>query len=179
MKRLISMAMFTGCLLPIPAHIRAQDCSNLTNYDLRGTYTMSGSGYADLSKMLQGVPGVPAGLVPISWVGAHTYDGVGSGTGWVTLVAGGTQMTAKLTDMKYSINPDCSLLASFSLQVNELQGIKIGPFSRVQVVVQKASGMWWMPLGLEIHMIFAGTAPGTPAGAGVDSGIAYRISMQH
>ncbi len=178
MKRL-SMALFAACLLAIPAAVQAQNCSNLTNYDLRGTYTMSGSGYVDLPKLLQGIPGLPTGLIPMSWVGAHTYDGVGSGTGWVTLVAGGTQMTAKLTDLKYSIQPDCSVPASFSMQINELQGMKVGPFARIQVVVVKQEGMSWMPPAIEIHMILAGAAPGAPTAPGLDSGVAHRISLQY
>ena len=179
MKRLVSLAMFCACLLAAVPVVRAQDCSSITNYDLRGTYTMSGSGVVDLSKFFQGVPGMPpmpAGFVPMSWVGAHTYDGAGGGTGWVTFVAAGTQMTAKLTDLKYSIKADCSLAGSFSMQINELPGVKIGPISRAQVVVIKP-GAPFAPLAVEIHMIFAGGAPGAAPTAGVDSGVAYRISM--
>jgi len=182
MQRILFVTMLGACLLAISPVAKAQDCSNISNYDLRGTYTMSGSGYVDLSKFFQGVPGLPpmpSGFVPMSWVGAHTYDGVGGGTGWVTFVAAGTQMTAKLTDMKYSIKPDCSLSGSFSMQINELQGLKIGPISRVQVVVINPDVMPWMPPAVEVHMMFAGGAPGAPAGAAVDSGVAHRISLQH
>jgi hypothetical protein len=181
MKRLVSLTMFGACLLAVSPVVRGQDCSNITNYDLRGTYTMSGSGVVDLSKFFQGVPGLPAlptGFVPMSWVGAHTYDGFGAGTGWVTFVAAGMQMSAKLTDLKYSIKPDCSLAGSFSMQINELQGVKIGPISRVQVVVIKP-GWPWIPPAVEVHMMFAGGAPGAVPGAAVDSGVAYRISMDH
>ena len=176
MNRFVTVTMWSTCLLAAAPVVGAQDFSNISNYDLRGTYTMSGSGYVDLSMFFQGVPGLPplpTGYVPMSWVGAHTYDGAGGGTGWVTFVAAGTQMTAKLTDMKYSIKPDCSLAGSFSMQINELQGLKIGPFSRVQVVVMKPGS------AVEIHMMFAGTAPGMPPGAGLDSGVAYRISVQY
>lgn len=181
MKRLISLTIFGACLLVVAPVALAQDCASITNYDLRGTYTMSGSGVVDLSRFFQGVPGMPpmpTGFVPMSWVGAHTYDGAGGGTGWVTFVAAGTQMTAKLTDLKYSIKADCSLAGSFSMQINELQGVKIGPISRVQVVVIKP-GMPFTDPAVEIHMMFAGGAPGAAPTAGVDSGVAYRISMEH
>jgi len=182
MNGMVSVTMFSACLLAVTPAVRAQDCSNISNFDLRGTYTMSGSGYVDLSKFFQGVSGLPpmpTGFVPMSWVGAHTYDGIGGGTGWVAFVAAGTQMTAKLTDMKYSIKPDCSLSGSFSMEINELPGLKLGPFSRVQVVVIKPDAIPWMPPAVEIHMMFAGAAPGAPTGSGIDSGVAYRISLQH
>lgn len=64
------------------------------------------------------------------------------------------------------------------MQINELQGVKIGPVSRVQVVVIKP-GMPSMAPAVEIHMMFAGGAPDAAPAAGVDSGVAYRISMKH
>jgi hypothetical protein len=64
--------MFAGCLVILSAAVQAQDCSNWSNWDLRGTYTMSGSGFIDLSKVLPG-SGLPSGMIPMTWVGAHTY----------------------------------------------------------------------------------------------------------
>ena len=180
MKQIVSVAVFGAVLLASPP-IGAQDCSALTNYDLRGTYTMSGSGYMDLSKFLSGIPGLPplpTGFVPFSWVGAHTWDGVGGGSGWVSLNVAGNQMNASFVGLKYSINPNCAIDVSFSMKINELQGVTVGPVSRLMVPVMKQEGAWGMPPALELHMIFAGTAPGT-AGVGLDSGVSYRISMQH
>jgi len=176
MKRIVSVAMFAAGLLAVSEGARAQDCSNLTNYDLRGTYTMSGSGWIDLSKMLAGVPGLPTlptGFIPLSWVGAPTWNGAGGGGGWVSVNAGGNQMSASFVGMKYSIKSDCSIQASFSMKINELGGITIGPFPRLMVPVVKPDG------ALELRMIFLGTPPGAPTGPSVDSGVAYRISLQY
>ena len=179
MKRLISMAMFVTCLLAASAVVRAQDCGNLTIYDVRGTYTMSGSGWVDLSKLLAGIPGLPplpTGFIPMSWVGTSTLDGAGGGGGSVIFNGGGNQMSASIVNKKYSMKPDCTIQESFSLKINELPGVTVGPITRLAVPVLKQQA--WMPLGLELHMIWQGTAPGTPPGAVVDSGVAYRISMQ-
>jgi hypothetical protein len=183
MKRIVSVAIF-ACLLAISPAVRAQSCSYLTNYDLRGTYTMSGSGWVDLSKFLAGIPGLPplpAGFIPMSWVGTETLDGVGGGNGWVSFNGGGNQMSASFVNKKYSIQPDCTVQASFSLKINGLPGNPvIGPFSRLMVPVVKYEGFSsWMPWVLELHMIWQGTAPGTPTGPVVDSAIAHRISMQY
>ncbi|MGA2184441.1 MAG: hypothetical protein ABSH47_15575 [Bryobacteraceae bacterium] len=182
MKRVISVTIFGACLLAISPAIRAQNCSYLTTVDLRGTYTMSGSGWIDLSKFLAGIPGLPplpTGLIPMSWVGAHTWDGAGGGGGWVSINAAGNQMSASFVGLKYSINPDCSIPVSFSMKINELPGVTVGPVSRLMVPVAKYDGLSWMPWALELHMMTVGTAPGTSPGPGIDSGVAYRISMQY
>jgi len=174
MKRIVSVTMFSACLLAVSPVVRAQDCSNLTNYDYRGTYTISGSGWADVSKLLAGIPGLPpmpAGFVPMSWLGVETLDGHGGATGWVSVNSAGTQMSASFVDKTYSVQPDCSLRVTFSMKINELPGNPvIGPFLRIMVPVFK-------PGSLELHMIWKGNAPGAPTGPAVDSGIAYRISM--
>jgi len=180
MKKVVSVVMFAASLLAVSEGVRAQDCSSLTNSDLRGTYTMSGSGWIDLSKFLAGIPGLPplpTGFIPMSWVGAHTLDGIGSGSGWVSFNGGGNQMSASLVGMKYSIKPDCSAQVSFSMKINELpQSVPpLGPFTRLVVPVLKQDGRW--PPPLELHLIWQGTAPGAPTSPAIDSGVAYRIAM--
>jgi len=174
MKRVLSATVFSACLLAVSPVVRAQNCSNLTNYDYRGTYTMLGSGWADVSKLLAGIPGlppVPTGFVPMSWVGLTVFDGRGGATGWVSVNSAGTQMSASFVNKTYSVQPDCSIRVTFSMKINELPGNPvIGPFQRIMVPVFK-------PDSLELHMTFAGNAPGAPGGAAVDSGVAYRISM--
>lgn len=184
MKRIVSLAMFVACLLAVSPVVRAQDCSNWSNADLRGTYTMSGSGWIDLSKFLAGIPGLPplpTGFIPMSWVGVVTLDGAGGGGGWVSFNGGGNQMSASIVNKKYSIKPDCTIQESFSLKINELPPSvpPIGPITRLVVPVVKQEGWRWMPPALELHMIWQGTAPGTPTGPGIDSGVAYRISLQY
>jgi hypothetical protein len=170
MKRLVSVTMVATCLLVFSPAVTAQDCSNWSNSTVQGTYTMSGSGFIDLSKVLPGM-GLPSGLIPMSWVGAHTYDGSGGGTGWVSFNAGGSQLNAQLVGLTYAMQSDCSLQSTFSMKVKEL-GITVGPFPRLEVVVTK-------PGALELHMILVGNGPGKPPAAGLDLGVAYRISTQY
>ncbi len=174
----LTIVLLGLALCPIAA---AQDCGHVTNYDLRGTYTMSGSGFIDLSKLLAGIPGLPpmpVGLVPFSWVGAHTYNETGGGTGWVSMNAAGNQLNATFVGLKYSIGANCRVEASFSLQIAELGGAVVGPISRVLVPVFRPAPDWWAPAQVELHMIVEGPAPGTP-GAGLDNGVAYRISTTY
>jgi hypothetical protein len=182
MKQLVSVTILGACLLAIAAVASAQDCSTLTNYALRGSYTMSGSGWVDLSKLLAGVPGLPplpTGFAPVSWVGAFTFNGTGGGTGWAYHNSGGFQMSGPLVGLKYAINnADCSIHASFSVKSNELPGVTAGPFSLLMVPVLKQDGMWWGAPALELHMTTGGAAPGAPPAGLVQSGVAYRISMQ-
>jgi len=183
MKRLVSVVMFGACLLAISPWVSAQDCSNLTNYDFRGTYTMSGGGWIDLSKYLAGIPGLPplpTGFIPMTWVGAFTLDGVGGGGGWVTFNGGGNQMSAQIVGGKYSIAPNCAFTLTFSMKINELPPAvpALGPFTRLVTPVIRQEGTSWMHPAIELHAIWQGTAPGAPTGPVVDSGVAYRISMQ-
>ena len=182
MKRLMSVTIFVACLLAVSPIIRAQDC-NFTTWDLRGTYTMQGSGWIDLSKVLAGVPGLPplpTGFVPMSWVGTHTYDGVGGGGGSLIVNAGGIQLSASFVGLKYSIGPNCSVQASFSMKMNELPQTlpPLGPVTRLLVPVWKQYGLWGMPPALELHMIWQGAVPGASPSPVVDSGVSYRISTQ-
>jgi len=164
MKSFVSFTLFAACILAGPSAGRAQDCSSWRNWDLRGTYTMSGSGWIDLSKL---VPSLPAGTIPMSWAGAHSYNGTGGGTGWVSLNAGGVQMTITFVNLTYQMNADCSVSVSYSLKIKELNNAVIGPTSRVLVVGGS-------PTTLELRGITVGAGPGMP----VDLLTSQRISMQ-
>jgi hypothetical protein len=170
MKRIVSAAMLAAGLLAVAPLVRAQDCYNVSSFHLRGTYVGASSGWMDPSKVLQGM-GLPSGLVQSTSVGAFTLDGAGGGGGWISVNTGGSQMNFQIAALKYSINSDCSIQATWSLTIKEL-GITIGPYSRLGVIVGR-------PDVLEIHWMFAGTPLGTPAGAGVDLGVAYRISFRN
>jgi len=164
MKSLVSFAVFAAWILAGPSGVRAQNCGAWTNWDLRGTYTSSGSGWIDLSKI---VPALPSGTIPMSWAGAHTYNGTGGGSGWVSLNAGGVQMSITFVNLTYQMNADCSVAVSYSMKVKELNNATIGPVSRVLVVGGN-------PGALELHGISVGAGPGTP----VDRLSSQRISMQ-
>jgi hypothetical protein len=172
MKRFVSFMLFTTCLLALPPGVRAQDCSRWNNWDLRGTYTMSGSGWVDLSKLVPGLPGVPAVMIPMSWVGVDVWDGRGSGTGWVALNAGGTQFTVQLVGITYAMKADCSIQASFSMKIKELGDLVVGPFSRVYVVSGRPEAE-----ALELHGMLVGVPPGAGPGTGLDLLVSHRISM--
>jgi len=163
MKSSFRVAILVVSLYVLSPICKAQDCSDWKNWDLRGTYATSGSGWMDLSKI---VPTLPAGSVPVSWVGAGSYNGRGGGTGWVSLNAGGVHMNLEFVNMTYDVKPDCSVVISNSLKVKEL-GITVGPVSRVEVIAGK-----WPELELFGVMVGAG------AGTAVESSFARRISMQ-
>ncbi len=163
MKRLVSATMFATCLLVASATVRAQDCSNWSNWDVRGTYTASGSGWTDLSKLL---PGAPAGFSPVSWVGAVALNGVGGGTGWVSGNEAGTPVNIQLLNLTYSVQTDCSVQMSFSMKIKEL-GVTVGPVSRLMVIFGGGEA-------LEVRGMWKGAGPGTE----VDSFVARRISMR-
>ena len=148
---------------------RRIDCSSLTNWDLRGTYAMYGSGWNDFSKVITTPPpGVtlPSGSIPTNWVGASTFNGRGGGSGWVATNAGGMQFTFDLINLTYTVKPDCSVQTSFSVKIREL-GITVGPIARLLVIAGT-------PGQMEFFGILAGAGPGT----GGDSMTARRISMQ-
>jgi hypothetical protein len=161
MKYVASFAMFV-CALTISPTAEAQDCSNWSTWDVRGTYTMYGNGWIDLSKI---AAGLPSGTVPMSWVGAVVYNGAGGGTGWVSLNAGGVQATIDLLNLSYRVKSDCSMTLSYSMKFKEL-GATIGPVSRLVVI--GGHGM-----DLELRGIQVGTGPGSP----VDNMTAQRISI--
>ena len=166
MKRLFITVV--GCILTALPAVKAQDCSNWTNWALRGTYTMSGSGFSDT----MGLPGLPTGTAPMFWVGAFTFDGAGSGTGWVSMNVSGTRLRIQLVDMKYSMQPDCSVQWTSSLKFLDL-GVISPTYNRLAVVVPKPGGE------LELHMVFRGYPVGTTPATAYDIGVAHRISMQY
>ncbi len=163
MKRLFGEVIFFVSLFGFSAICRAQDCSNWSNEDLRGTYAVSSTGWIDLSKL---IPGLPAGYIPRSAVGAIGLDGWGNGKGWLSFNAGGIQMTMEFVDATYDVKSNCSVALSYSMKVKEL-GTTIGPISQVAVIA--GSGPALELMGMEIGM-----GPGT----GVNSINARRISRQ-
>ena len=168
MNRLASVAMMTVCFLAAAPGLSAQDCSGWNNSHLRGTWTMTGSGYIDLSQLVTGNPaGLPSGMIPMTWVGAHTYDGAGGGSGWVIMNAGGAQINAQLNPITYAVNADCSVNITFSMKAKQLPGVTIGPVSRVLVISGRMDA-------LELHGILVGAGPGT----WLDLMTSRRISMQ-
>ena len=102
----------------------------------------------------------------MSWVGTHTWDGRGGGSGWVVVNAGGVPMSIQLIGLTYAVQVDCSVLATYSMKIRE-SGATIGPVSRIYVVAAA-------PSFLELYGIQAGAGPGMP----VDSTTSRRISMQ-
>ncbi len=169
MKRFVSVVMFAMWLLALSPVVRAQECRNWTNWDLRGTYTMSGSGWIDLSKV---APGLPAGFTPMSWVGLERLDGHGGATGWVSANAGGVQLNFEFVNKTYAVQADCSVQVTYSMKVKEMGGAIIGPSSRL-FVIQGTPGEPWG--SLELDGILVGAGPGT----GVDLMVAHRISLHH
>lgn len=159
-----------ACLLTVlPA--KAQDCSNWTNWDLRGTYALSGTGYIDLSKAFPGA-NLPSGMSPFNWVGAQALDGAGGGTGWVSYNFGGNQLTAQFVGYTYSMKADCSVQVTFRLKFKEL-GTTGAPQTRINIVVPSPTGQ------LELDSIGVGTPFGTPAGASLSLDVKRRISLQY
>ena len=168
MKRFVSATLLATCFLAVSPVIRAQDCSNWTNWDLRGTYVGSGDGYLDLSKLFPG-KGFPSGLTPMSLVIGHVYNGAGGATSWVSMNVGGTQFNPEFTAYSYSMQADCTVRVTYTLNFKEL-GTSLS-FTRIGVVVPK-------PGALEIHSHAVGRPVGTPAGAGLNLNVIHRISMQ-
>jgi hypothetical protein len=169
MKRLISATLFAITFLAASPLISAQDCSNWTNWDLRGTYVGSGDGYLDLSKLFPG-KGFPVGLTPMSVVIGHVYNGLGGATGWVSMNVGGTQFRPEYTAYSYAMQADCSVRVTYTLNFKELGATLT--FTRIGVIVPK-------PGGLEIHSHAVAKPFGTPAGAGLNLNVIHRISMQY
>ncbi len=172
MKQLVSATLLATCFLAVSPVIQAQSCSNWSNWDLRGTYTLSGHGYIDLSRAFAGM-GLPSGWTPAFWVGIQTLDGKGGGAGWISFNYGGNQLTADFVGYTYSMQADCSVQASFRLKFREL-GTTSAPQTRLGVVIPRPNG----ESDLEIDSLGVGPALGTPAAPSCNVDVKRRISMQ-
>jgi hypothetical protein len=161
MIRLVSVTMCVGFVLAVAPRLRAQDCHLWTNWDLRGTYTVAGIGWIDLSKEVD--KSLPAGYSPTAFVQAFTYDGKGGGTGWISANLGGVQFSAPVK-WTYAMQADCSVRATHSF---EISGVWTAPASVLWVVGGQ-------PNDLELKGIELGTGPGSQ----VPQAIARRISTQ-
>jgi hypothetical protein len=162
MRRFFLVALF-ACLMTLSSTAGAKACSKWSNWDIRGTFTMVGSGWVDLSKL---DPSLPPGTIPMSWAGVKILDGKGSGSGWVVLNAGGVPINVQLVNLTYAVQSNCSVQESFSM-VLEGMGKTIGPVVRLLVIGQT-------PSTLELRGMFAGSVPGGP----VDVFTSQRISME-
>jgi len=169
MKRLFSVAMFVSCVLAVAPLLRAQDCSNWTDWDLRGTYTAAGNGWIDLSKAVD--KSLPAGYSPQAFVQAFTFDGKGSGTGWISSNLGGVQFSAPVK-WTYAMQADCSVQGTHSFKIS---GVWTAPVSILWVVAGKPGAPDAQSSDLELRGIILGTGPGSQ----VPHATARRISMQH
>lgn len=161
MKRLVSVTMFVGCVLAVAPQLGAQDCSNWTNFDLRGTYTLVGGGWVDLSKEVD--PNLPKGYSPQAFVQAFVLDGRGSGTGWISANFGGVQFNAQVR-WTYAMQADCSVKGTHSFNIS---GVWSPPSAVIWVIAGKRDD-------LELNGFVLGTGPGL----GVSHATARRISMQ-
>lgn len=167
MKRLVSVTMFTACLPAVAQGVSAEDCSGWNNSHLRGTYTMTGSGYKDLAKLIAGNPAnLPSGMTPMSWVGAYSIDGAGGVSGWVTVNAGGLQLTAQFSG-SYAVKADCSVTINYTMKAKEIPRITLGPYTRLAVIGGKMDA-------LELNGILLGEGPATE----LDTFNSRRISME-
>ena len=167
MKRLVLVAMLVGGVLGTASRLGAQDCSNLTNWDLRGTYTFWGNGWMDLSKTFD--KSLPAGYSPLAFVQAFTFDGKGGGTGWISGNAGGVQFDAQMK-WTYDLQADCSIRGTQSLKKG---GVWAPPIS-VMWVISNIKGT-----SLETLIELTGFIRGEGPGSQVPHGTARRISMNY
>ena len=164
MRHFLSVTALAACALLLAPALRAQDCSNWTLWDTRGTYATTVSGSMDLSTL---DPALPKGYAPLSSVGAFTNNGQGGGTGWALINAGGVQLTIEFVDVKFGApRADCLQPFSYSFRIKEF-GVTVGPLSFPGVIAGDMGA-------LEIFAMASGTGPGSP----VQSGHAKRISLK-
>ena len=161
MKRLISVTMVVGCVLAVAPGLRAQDCSSINDWQLRGTYTFWGSGWTDLSKSFD--KSLPAGYSPMAFLQAFTFDGKGNGAGWISGNAGGFQFDFPMK-FTYAVQPDCSIRGTTSFNIG---GVWTPP-TAVMWVISDTRGT------LELSGYIRGTGPGSQ----VPHGTARRIMIQ-
>jgi hypothetical protein len=172
MKNLF-IPLVASMLTVLPA-LKAQDCSHWSNFDIRGTYTQSGHGYVDLSKVFG--PSFPAGLSPYYLVGAVAYDGRGVGTGWLSFNFAGNQVNAEFVDYTYSMQPNCSVQVSFRLKLTDL-GITTGLQRSLKVIVPRM-GPGMASGDLELRSIHMGTPLGKAPDASLNLEEMHRISVE-
>jgi hypothetical protein len=91
---------------------------------------------------------LPAGYSPQAFVQAFTFDGKGSGTGWISANLGGVQFSAPVK-WTYAMQADCSVQATHSF---EISGVWTAPASVLWVV-------GGMPDDFELKGIVLGTGP--------------------
>jgi len=157
MKRLFSLLLVIVCALALCPNLQAQACANWNNWKLAGTYSMSGSGFVDLSKLN---PALPAGMVPYTFVGVADKDGTGNSSGFVYLNFGGMVVRAEITNGKQQVNADCTVQDTFTITIKDL-GLSL-PGTRIFVITPGRDS-------LVLEGIMVGTGPGT---------ILHRITMK-
>ena len=162
MRRLNLLATAAALVL-VAVSAKAQDCSHWTNFDLRGTYTVAGSQWIDLSKDVN--PSLPAGYSPSVFVRAFTWDGKGQGTGWVSSNLGGVQFDAP-DRWTYAIGADCKIQGTYSFNIG---GVWTPP-AKVLWVISKTGDNGQ---AIELKGFELGTGPGSA----VAQATAIRISM--
>lgn len=162
MRRLSLLATAAALGLVCPS-AKAQDCSDWTNWDVRGTYTLVVSGWIDLSKDVN--KSLPAGYSPTAGVQAFTWDGKGQGTGWISVNLGGIQFDAPVK-WTYAVGADCKIQGTHSFNIG---GVWTPP-QKVAWVISKTADNG--PV-LELKGLKLGTGPGSE----VTHATARRISM--
>ncbi len=101
-RKLPALALLiSAVMLPLAA----QDCSHLTNFDLRGSYAGTGSGWMDLSKL---DPKLLAGFSPAVLLTTFSWDGRGGGTGKMVNNLAGLHLVAEVK-LTYQVHPDCTV----------------------------------------------------------------------
>jgi hypothetical protein len=159
--RLFATGALISCALAICPNLKAQwGCSALSDWNLRGTWSISGSGWKDLSKI---APTLPPGMVPIAYVGIAKLDGMGAASGWLSMNLGGQQVSVEFINFAVHLKPDCTALATYSYKIKEL-GITAGPEKRLLVLTGDM-------VKLQYDSVVIGTGPSTS----VDSCVVRRI----
>jgi len=162
MKGLVAVTMLVGCLVTGASRLGAQDCSNLGNWDLRGTYTFWGNGWIDLSRDVD--PSLPKGYSPFAFLQGFVFDGKGGGTGWFSSNFGGVQLDAPMR-WTYAVHADCSVRGTQSFFLN---GAWTPPISVIWVIAYNGND-------LELNGFIQGSGPGSQ----VPHGTARRMSTRY
>ena len=165
MKLPLSMGTLTGLLLLAPL-ARAQECSTLGVWALRGTYTFTATAWQDLSEIN---PTLPKGYAPVTIIGAFSVNGLGDLTGWARVNAGGVPLAAQFVDSSVGApQTDCSFPVTLSMRIRDFGDAVVGPYSYTGVITGNAPDR-------EISFMMLGTGPGSH----VEMDHARRVSMQY